>query len=59
MPITVNQITDKQFQEVLSYIEGHFLDLKAKEVKPSKLPRQSPPSLTPTGVSFISVLLRT
>jgi len=37
MPIPVSQITDKQLQEVLSYIEGHFLDLKAKEIKPSKL----------------------
>ncbi len=34
MPIPVNQITDKQLQEVLSYTEGHFLDLKAKEIKP-------------------------
>jgi ATP-dependent DNA helicase RecG len=37
MPIPVIQITDKQLQEVLSYTEGHFLDLKAKEIKPSKL----------------------
>jgi ATP-dependent DNA helicase RecG len=37
MPIPVNHITDKQLQEVLSYTEGHFLDLKAKEIKPSKL----------------------
>lgn len=37
MPIPVSQITDKQLQEVLSYTEGHFLDLKAKEIKPSKL----------------------
>lgn len=37
MPIPVNEITDKQLLEVLSYIEGHFLDLKAKEIKPSKL----------------------
>jgi ATP-dependent DNA helicase RecG len=39
MPISVNQITDKQLQEVLSYTEGHFLDFKAKEIKPSKLTR--------------------
>lgn len=39
MPIPVNEITDKQLQEVLSYVEGHFLDLKAKEIKPSKLTR--------------------
>jgi ATP-dependent DNA helicase RecG len=37
MPIPVNQLTDKQLLEVLAYIEGHFLDLKAKEIKPSKL----------------------
>jgi ATP-dependent DNA helicase RecG len=37
MPILVIEITDKQLHEVLSYIEGHFLDLKAKEIKPSKL----------------------
>ena len=37
MPIPVNTISDKQVQEVLSYTEGHFLDLKAKEIKPSKL----------------------
>jgi len=37
MPIPVNQITDKQVLEVLSYTEGHFLDLKGKEIKPSKL----------------------
>ena len=37
MPIPVNQLTDKQLLEVLSYTEGHFPDLKAKEIKPSKL----------------------
>jgi ATP-dependent DNA helicase RecG len=37
MPIKVNEITDKQLQEVLSYTEGHFSDIKAKEIKPSKL----------------------
>lgn len=37
MPIAVNEITDKQLQDVLSYTEGHFLDVKAKEIKPSKL----------------------
>jgi ATP-dependent DNA helicase RecG len=37
MPISVNELTDKQLLEVLSYTEGHFLDLKAKEIKPSKL----------------------
>jgi len=37
MPILINEITDKQLQEVLSYTEGHFLDVKSKEIKPSKL----------------------
>lgn len=37
MPIHVSEITDKQLLEVLSYTEGHFLDLKAKNIKPSKL----------------------
>lgn len=35
--IPVNEITDKQLQEVLSYTEGHFLEIKGKEIKPSKL----------------------
>src|ERR1035438_2438781 len=39
MPIRVSEITDKQLHEVLSYNEGHFLDVKAKEIKPSKLTR--------------------
>jgi ATP-dependent DNA helicase RecG len=37
MPIGVDEITDKQFEEILSYPEGHFLDLKAKDIKPAKL----------------------
>ena len=37
MAIHVNELTDKQLLEVLSFVEGHFLDLKAKEIKPSKL----------------------
>jgi ATP-dependent DNA helicase RecG len=37
MPIPVNELTEKQLLEVLSYTEGHFRDLKAKEIKPSKL----------------------
>ncbi|MBL8205539.1 MAG: putative DNA binding domain-containing protein [Blastocatellia bacterium] len=32
-------ITDKQRDQILSHTEGHFLDLKAKEIKPSKLTR--------------------
>lgn len=39
MPIDVSEITDKQLQEVLSYTEGHFVDVKAREIKPAKLTR--------------------
>src|SRR5215831_298344 len=39
MPIQISQITDKQLQEVLSLVEGHFLDLKSKDIKPAKLTR--------------------
>ncbi|MBI4906840.1 MAG: putative DNA binding domain-containing protein [Acidobacteria bacterium] len=39
MPISVLELTDKQLQEVLSYTEGHFLDVKSKEIRPSKLTR--------------------
>ncbi len=37
MPIEVYSITDKQLHQILSYTEGHFVDLKAKEIKPGKL----------------------
>lgn len=37
MPIQVSEISDKQLDDVLAYTEGHFLDVKAKEIKPSKL----------------------
>lgn len=37
MSISVSEITDKQLREVLSYTEGHFSDIKAKEIKPAKL----------------------
>lgn len=37
MPVDVNVITDKQLREVLLCSEGHFLDVKAKEIKPSRL----------------------
>jgi ATP-dependent DNA helicase RecG len=37
MPITIETLTDKQLEDVLSYTESHFLDLKAKEIKPAKL----------------------
>jgi hypothetical protein len=32
MPIPVSELSDKQLLEVLSFTEGHFLDLKAKEI---------------------------
>jgi ATP-dependent DNA helicase RecG len=37
MPIDVSQITDAQLEQVFTYKEGHFFDLKAKEIKPAKL----------------------
>src|SRR5260370_16968382 len=37
MSFDVSEITDKQLQQILGFTEGHFLDLKAKEVIPSKL----------------------
>lgn len=37
MPIDVVAVTDKQLDQILTYVEGHFLDLKAKEILPSKL----------------------
>jgi ATP-dependent DNA helicase RecG len=37
MPIDVNIITDAQLEQIFSYTEGHFSDLKAKEIKPPKL----------------------
>lgn len=37
MPIEVYEITDKQLEQILMHIEGHFLDLKRKEIKPAKL----------------------
>ena len=39
MPIPVSVLTDKQRDEILSYTESHFLDVKAKEIKPGKLTR--------------------
>ena len=39
MPIEVFEITDAQVQEILSLPYGHFHDIKAKEIKPSKLTR--------------------
>jgi ATP-dependent DNA helicase RecG len=37
LPIEHYEISDTQVGPILSYVEGHFLDLKAKEIKPSKL----------------------
>ena len=37
MPIDVQEITDKQRDSILAIKEGHFSDLKAKEIKPAKL----------------------
>lgn len=37
MPIPIKQITDKQLHEVLCFTEGHFIDVKAIEIKPGKL----------------------
>jgi ATP-dependent DNA helicase RecG len=37
MAIEVNKLTDAQLEQILSYTEGHFLDVKAKEIRPAKL----------------------
>lgn len=37
MPIEVYEITDDQLAQILAHTEDHFLDLKAKEIKPSSL----------------------
>lgn len=37
MSISTVGITDNQLAEVLTYVEGHFLDVKAKAIKPGKL----------------------
>jgi ATP-dependent DNA helicase RecG len=37
MPIDVIRITDDQRNQLFTYHEGHFIDLKAKEIKPGKL----------------------
>ena len=37
MPIEVVAISDLQRDKILALQEGHFLDLKAKDIKPSKL----------------------
>lgn len=37
MAIEIYEITDKQLERILTEVEGHFVDLKRKEIKPSKL----------------------
>src|SRR5262249_9116613 len=37
MPIETHEINDKQLERILTEVEGHFIDLKRKEIKPSKL----------------------
>jgi ATP-dependent DNA helicase RecG len=37
MPIPIIEINDLQRDKILSFQEGHFLDFKAKEIKPSRL----------------------
>ena len=37
MPIETRDVTQDQMRRVLESLEGHFLDLKAKEVAPAKL----------------------
>lgn len=37
MSIEIHELTDKQVEQILAYTEGHFLDVKAKEIKPSSL----------------------
>lgn len=39
MSIIINNLTEEQVQQLVFYEESHFLDLKAKEIKPSKLSR--------------------
>jgi len=31
MPVDISEITDAQLDQIFSFTEGHFLDLKAKE----------------------------
>src|ERR1700736_4862220 len=39
MPIDISTISELQVQKVLDTAEGHFYDLKAKEIQPGKLTR--------------------
>jgi ATP-dependent DNA helicase RecG len=37
MPIEIYEISDQQHEQILSTVEGHFVDVKRKEIRPSKL----------------------
>ena len=37
--IETNRLSDSEVQKLLACSEGHFLDLKSREIKPSKLSR--------------------
>jgi ATP-dependent DNA helicase RecG len=37
MPIEIYEINDRQRDQILGYVEGHFLDVKRKEIQPKKL----------------------
>src|SRR5688572_20053709 len=37
MPIQTSVITEKQLEQILIYREGHFFDVKRKEISPAKL----------------------
>lgn len=37
MAIETYEITDHQLDQILAHVEGHFLDVKRKEISPSKL----------------------
>lgn len=39
MPVEIAAITQKQLESILSFNEGHFIDLKRKEIGPAKLTR--------------------
>jgi ATP-dependent DNA helicase RecG len=39
MPIDVSVITEPQVQKVVDRLEGHFCDLKSKDIQPAKLTR--------------------
>jgi ATP-dependent DNA helicase RecG len=37
MAIEIQEVTDGQLKQVLSSVEGHFLDIKGKDIQPAKL----------------------